>query len=145
MSNIFVLMGKGGTGKDSIFKVLVGYGLTPMASIMNESVFSQINVNKDDYLFTGGLDIYKALKDKYGSDTVIPIYLEVDDGVRFQRLLDRERKKEDPKYVQLCENFLSEGDAFSDEKLKVAGIMKEHRFNADNVEECVRKILNYIN
>ena len=68
--------------------------------------------------------------------------IELDDGVRLQRALDRERKEEHPRYEEMCRRFLADSIDFSPEKKKEAGIEKE--FYNQNLEECLCEIEAYI-
>ena len=55
---------------------------------------------KNDLLMEGTLESYNAVKRYFENEdkiTVIPIYIEVDDGIRLERALKRERQQEKPK------------------------------------------------
>ena len=78
----------------------------------------------------------------YGKDALIPIYLEVDDGLRLQRALDREREQKEPKYAELCRRFLADEEDFSTEKLREAGICRI--FQNTNLDQTVDEIKAYI-
>lgn len=73
---------------------------------------------------------------------MIPVLLEVDDGVRLQRALDRERRQETPKYEELCRRYLADAEDFSEEKIREAGVTK--RFSNENLEQCLAQIEKYI-
>ena len=81
-----------------------------------------IDLTKNDYLVIGTLESYIRLSDYYGADAVVPIYIEVDDGIRLERALTRERSQAHPKYEEMCRRFLADAEDFSGEKLKAAGI-----------------------
>lgn len=102
----------------------------------------QVDFAKGDYLLIGTLEVYLKLREYYGKEAVLPIYIEVDDGVRLARALERERQQEHPKYAEMCRRFLADEEDFSQEKLKKAGIRR--RFVNDNLAETVSKILAYI-
>lgn len=102
----------------------------------------QIKLNQNDYLYIGTLEAYLKIRDYYGKDKVIPVYIEVDDGIRLQRALDRERGQDTPKYEELCRRFLADAADFSEEKLKEAGI--EKRFVNNNLEETKKQIKAYM-
>lgn len=95
-----------------------------------------------DYLLIGTLEAYLKIRDYYGKDKVIPIYIEVEDGVRLQRALDRERAQEKPKYEELCRRFLADAKDFSEEKIKEAEI--ETRFVNQNLKETAQNIKTYM-
>ncbi len=45
-------------------------------------------------------------------------YIEVEDGERLQRALDRERQQTEPKYAELCRRFLADEADFSAENME---------------------------
>lgn len=47
----------------------------------------QINLAQADYLVIGTLDSYEKLREYYGKEKLVPLYVTVDDGVRLERLL----------------------------------------------------------
>lgn len=102
----------------------------------------QIDFAKGNYLFIGTLEAYQKLKEHYGNAAVLPIYIEVDDGIRLARALERERQQSQPKYTELCRRFLADSEDFSEEKLVEAGIVQ--RFVNEELSETVSQILAYI-
>jgi len=102
----------------------------------------QIDLTKDNYIFIGTLQAYEMMSEYFGKDKVIPIMIELDDGIRLQRALDRERKQQEPKYEEMCRRFLADSEDFSKEKLKKAGIHK--RFRNNNLPSCLEEIRDYI-
>ena len=81
-------------------------------------------------------------KDSYLLEQVIPIYVEVEDGLRLSRAVERERAQREPKYAELCRRFLADEADFSEEKLSEAGIVK--RFQNDDLERCLQEIFREI-
>jgi len=102
----------------------------------------QISSEDIDYLMIGTLDSYLKTKEFFGKGRVVPLLITVDAGIRLERALRRERKQEKPKYEEMCRRFLADTKDFSHEKLKSAGITK--KFRNDNLENCVREIVHYI-
>ena len=102
----------------------------------------QICLAEIDYLMIGTLEAYEQIRDYFGADHVCPIYVEVDDGVRLQRALDRERSQEKPKYAEMCRRFLADEKDFSEEKLEQAGIVK--RFQNRDLEQVTKEIAERI-
>ena len=94
---------------------------------------------EDNYIAIGTLESYKGMREHLGEERLVPIYIEVDDGVRLERALQRERKQAEPKYEEMCRRFLADAADFSVEKLNEAGITRKF-FNTD-VEKCVDEIL----
>ena len=66
----------------------------------------------------------------YGEDNVIPIYIEVDDGTRLTRALEREKLQEHPKFEEMCRRYLADQQDFSPENLEKARITNV--FNNDD-------------
>lgn len=93
----------------------------------------------DNYIAIGTLESYKGMRNHLGEDKLVPIYIEVDDGVRLERALIRERQQKEPKYEELCRRFLADAADFSEEKLLEAGI--HYKFYNDNMEKCVNEII----
>ena len=97
---------------------------------------------KADYLLIGTLESYLKVRDYYGRDHVRPIYLQVDDGLRLQRALDRERSMEKPRYAEMCRRFLADEEDFSEDKIREAGITR--RFDNQDKAACLAEISTYI-
>ena len=103
----------------------------------------QVDLEKADYLGIGTLESYCRMKEYYGKDKVLPIYIQVEDGEGLQRALIREKKQDNPKYAEMCRRFLADQEDFSEEHIREAGI--EIRFVNDDLDNCVRNIIKYIN
>lgn len=102
----------------------------------------QIDLGKYDYLVIGTLVSYCALKEYFGEESLVPIYIEVEDGLRLSRALAREQQQAVPLYDELCRRFLADGEDFAEKNLRKAGI--ERRFQNLDLEECVKEIEKYI-
>ena len=99
--------------------------------------------DRKDYLGIGTLESFLQLRRYYGDDRVIPLYVEVEDGLRLYRALERERAQAVPRYEEMCRRFLSDQKDFAPEKLQEAGL--EVRFSNDaRPEECLAKIRDHI-
>ena len=70
------------------------------------------------------------------------IQAELDDGIRLQRALDREKAQDQPKYEEMCRRFLADAEDFSEERIRQAGIVK--RFYNNDLEECLEEITGYL-
>ena len=101
-----------------------------------------IDLENNNYIIIGTLESYLKTREYFGKAKVLPILLEVDDGVRLQRALDRERRQENPKYEELCRRYLADAEDFSEEKIKKADITL--RFSNDNLEKCLSEIEEYL-
>ena len=103
----------------------------------------QIDLKNCDYLGIGTLESYEQMVRYYGRDVMMPIYIEVDDGIRLERALRRERKQKQPQYEEMCRRFLADQRDFSDEKITRAGI--DRRFeNNGTIRDCIKEIREFI-
>lgn len=99
----------------------------------------QIDLKKHNYLMHGTLESYGQIRDYFGHDKVIPIYIEVEDGIRLMRALLREQKQEHPRYAELCRRFLADCEDFSEENLAFYGIKK--RYQNIDIDKCLKEII----
>ncbi len=93
-----------------------------------------------NYLAIGTPESYRAMREYLGEDKLVPIYIEVDDGVRLERALKRERKQAQPKYKEMCRRFLADAEDFSEENLALAGITNRY-VNTEEIDDCVDEIV----
>lgn len=191
MGNIYYIMGKSSSGKDTIYKKLLidrdlilkkvtGYTTRPMRAgekngneyfFVNEDQLNnmiekniviecrsydtiygiwkyftaddgQIDLNKNDYLLIGTLDSYEKVRKYYGEEKVIPIYINVEDGLRLKRALNREMEQKNPGYEELCRRFLADQEDFKKENLERLGI--KYKYENDNMSDCIEKIKDMI-
>lgn len=116
------------------------YGPWTYATIMDNQFQSE-----KDLLMTGTLESYNAIKKYFENQSdikIIPIYIEVEDGIRLERALKREKEQSNPKYVELCRRFIADSQDFSEENINSSGIKK--RFQNNNLKDCVDEIVEYI-
>ena len=191
MGNIFCLIGKSASGKDTLYKMLledvslelrriVLYTTRPIRSgevdgreyhfvskedydKMNErgaiiesrcyhTVYGDwyyftaddgnIAPKEADYLVIETPDSYERLRNYFGKDYVVPLYISLDDGVRLERALQRERSQSKPGYEEMCRRFLADAKDFSEEKLHALDI--NNRFENDNLSQCFNRLREYI-
>ena len=90
----------------------------------------------------GTLESYEKTKKYLGEEYLVPILIVVDDAIRLQRALNREKKQENPKYQEMCRRYLADAVDFSDEKVEAAGIYRS--FRNVNFEVCMREITTYM-
>jgi guanylate kinase len=102
----------------------------------------QIDLTGHSYLMIATLESYERIRDYFGEPSVVPIYVEVEDGVRLMRALERERNEKNPRYAELCRRFLADTEDFSEEKLKAAGIGR--RFINVTLSGTCEEITEYI-
>ena len=98
--------------------------------------------SQEHLIAIGTLESYVQLRAYFGNEKVVPIYIEVDDGLRLERALSREREQKQPKYEELCRRFLADSKDFSSENIQKAGITKS--FYNDNLKRCTKEIIQYI-
>lgn len=98
----------------------------------------QINLEEADYLMLGTLESYVQISGYFGKDRVVPIYLEVEDGIRLTRALKREQKQESPKYAEMCRRYLADEEDFSEVNLLNYGITK--RYQNMDINNCLNEI-----
>ena len=102
-----------------------------------------ISLDSGSCIGIGTLESYLEIKEHFGGDTVIPIYIEVADDIRLIRAIERERTQSVPKYTELCRRFIADSEDFSEDKLSEAGI--DVRFdNSGEQEKCFSEIKRYI-
>lgn len=104
--------------------------------------YEKLDVAHHDYLTINTLEAYVKLRDHFGAEHLVPVYLEVDDGLRLQRALDRERAQLKPRYKELCRRFLADEEDFSPENLSRANI--HPIFENVVLDDTVAKVAAYI-
>lgn len=102
-----------------------------------------VDMAQQDYIALGTLESYEKVKAYYGSEQVVPIYIEVDDDKRLERALKRERKQEKPNYEEVCRRFLADQKDFAEENIQKAGITRRFQNNEDR-QICMDEIAAYI-
>lgn len=95
-----------------------------------------------NYIAIGTLESYVKIKKYFGEEVMIPVYLEVEDGMRLERAIEREKTQKVPKYEEMCRRFLADQQDFSEEKLEEAGIRV--RFHNEDVCKCIQDIKEYL-
>ena len=101
----------------------------------------QIN-DSDDYITIMTLEGYESLCGYFGRDRVIPIYINVEDGLRLERALNRERQQAVPAYAEMCRRFLADSEDFSDENLNRLGITRY--FDNTDFDKCLTEICDFL-
>ncbi len=115
------------------------HGLWRYFTVAEESV----DPKERDYLITAGtLVAFRGIREYYGAENVRSILIDVDDGDRLQRALNRERKQETPKYEEMCRRFLADSEDFSEDKIRETGI--DVRIRNDELEQCLADIISYV-
>lgn len=102
-----------------------------------------IDMEHHDYLALGTLESYAKVRDYYGTERVVPVYIEVSDEQRLARSIKREKKQAVPNYEEVCRRFLADQKDFSEENIKNAGITKRFA-NDDDRQICMDEVAAYI-
>lgn len=113
-------------------------GLWRYFTVAEDALF----LDSRDCLMIGTLESYEKIRDYFGKEKVVPVLIDLDDGERLQRALDRERAQDMPQYREMCRRFLADIQDFSEEKIKAAGIEKV--FINDDLDRCLSEIMEYI-
>ena len=94
------------------------------------------------YAMITTLEGYNKIREYYGDDIVVPIYITVPDVIRMERSINREKKEENPCVAEVCRRYLADEEDFSQENLKNARIT-ESIDNLDMVKalEQIDKVL----
>lgn len=102
----------------------------------------RIDLKNHNYLAIGTLVSFEKMCNYFGRENFLPILIEVEDGVRLQRALNRELKSRHPAYQEMCRRFLTDSEDFSQEKIIAAGITRS--FVNDDLSRCLGEIETYI-
>ena len=102
----------------------------------------QIDLACADYLVIGTLESYRKMRAYYGREYVAPLYIEVEDGERLKRALEREMRQEIPRYAELCRRFLADTADYSEENLAELGITRKY-LNHNGIQ-CLEEIIGEI-
>ena len=94
------------------------------------------------YLLIGTLETYTKVVKYFGEEKVLPIYIEVEDGERLIRAINREKQQKEPKYEEMCRRFLADASDFSEENLIKAGVNR--RFINMDLESTIQEIEEYV-
>ena len=168
MGKIYYVMGKSASGKDTIFKRLykecprtkrlITYTTRPIRDgeengvdyhFVDESVIEEYrkqgkliemrtyNTVKGPWIYAT-LDSYKKIKEYYGAENVVPIFIELSDGIRLQRAINREMVQSEPQYAELCRRFLADEEDFSPMRLENSGITK--KYVNEDLNKCILEI-----
>ena len=100
----------------------------------------QFNVADDEScLMIGTLESYDKMCAYFEAGKMVPVYIEVPDGIRLLRAVKREENQKKPNYREVCRRYLADEKDFSEENLDRLGITK--RYQNTDMEMCVEEIL----
>ncbi|MDD5935294.1 MAG: aminotransferase class I/II-fold pyridoxal phosphate-dependent enzyme [Clostridiales bacterium] len=106
---------------------------------VNDGQFDREDCN---YILIGTLEQYERVRNYFGKDRVVPIYIEVDGAERLIRSVKREKQQDEPKYAEVCRRFLADEADFSEENIQRLGITK--RYENVDLNLCVEEIIRDI-
>ena len=100
----------------------------------------QFNVADDEScLMIGTLESYDKMCAYFEAGKMVPVYIEVPDGIRLLRAVKREENQKKPNYREVCRRYLADEKDFSEENLERLGITK--RYQNTDLEMCVEENL----
>ena len=99
-------------------------------------------LERNSYAVIGTLEAWHAMCGYFGREIMRPVYVEVEDGLRLERALARERSQSTPDYKEMCRRFLADSEDFSEENLKTEGIAQS--FQNVNFDSCYQEIKLFI-
>ena len=102
----------------------------------------QIDLYAGDYLLIMTPEGVQNLKKHFGDEVVVPLYIEVETGLRLTRAIEREKRQANPKYAELCRRFLADEEDFSEERLGELGSIR--RYQNTDLDTCVSEIIKDI-
>ncbi len=90
-------------------------------------------------LMIGTLESYGKLREYFGPERVVPLYVEVEDGLRFERAMERERQQRKPNFSEVRRRYQADQEDFCEEKLSSHGIVT--RYENENLEDCLNRMM----
>ena len=99
----------------------------------------QFDLSKDqNCLMIGTLESYEKMIQYFGNEFLVPVYIEVPDGIRLKRATEREAMQKKPNFREVCRRYLADEDDFTEDRLKHLGIDK--RYENLELETCLHMI-----
>lgn len=94
------------------------------------------------YIGIGSIESYKFIKNLYG-DSVVPIYIMVNDDERLHRLIIRDGNNKN-KLKEICRRFIAECDEYSSDELNALHLSRHAVFNNKSMPDMISKVIAYI-
>lgn len=98
-----------------------------------------IDLHAENYLCIITLEAYKAYQVYFGSENLVPLYINVDETERIKRAKERERHQSSPDYAELERRMVADRADFSPENLASAGI--DTPYQNDILLDCVHHLV----
>ncbi|MFA9466340.1 MAG: guanylate kinase [Velocimicrobium sp.] len=100
----------------------------------------QVDLKVSNYLMIiTTLERYENTRNFYGKDSVVPIYIELDTGIRLERALMREKQQKEPQFLEICRRFLADEEDFPEACIERLEIMK--RYQNMELNQCLSQII----
>lgn len=93
----------------------------------------------EKYVVIGTLEAYSAFCRYYGKEHIMPIYIEVDDVIRLERAIKREKKQETPHFDEVCRRYLADEEDFSEKNIAACQITRRFCNNTE-LEDCINEV-----
>lgn len=101
------------------------------------------DIKKDEnYLIIGTLESYNKMKEFYGEDSIIPLYIEIPYDMRLKRALHRDKAEQNSMIEEIKRRIKQDEIDFCEENIKKANINK--RYNNINSDICAEELINVI-
>lgn len=98
-----------------------------------------IDLQNHNYLGSNTLEGLDEYLKYYREDQIVSLLFFVDDRIRLQRALEREKRQENPKYQEMCRRFLADSVDFSWENIEKRNI-DAMISNNGTIEETVKNV-----
>lgn len=101
------------------------------------------NIDKNDnYIMIGTLESYKKMKEYFGENNIIPLYIEVPYDIRLNRALMRDKDEHKSLLDEIKRRLAQDEIDFSEENIKSANIIK--RYSNMDMDICAKEIIKDI-
>ena len=98
----------------------------------------QIDLANYDYLMHATLESYEKMREYFGEEALCPLYIELEDGLRLERAIRREKEQLHPNYREICRRYLADDADFSEENLRRLNIRR--RYINEDLESCLKEL-----
>ena len=101
------------------------------------------NINKDEiYVASNTWEGYKKYINYFGKENVVPIYFQVDDTIRYQRAIEREKKEENPNFKEVERRYAADLIDFNPSFLeKYKPIVIDNNHSKEETQNLLDKVI----
>ncbi len=101
-----------------------------------------IDLEHFNYITPNTWVAYKQFLEIYPKECLVPIYFQLDAGIRLQRALDREKQSSKSDYAEMCRRFLADSQDFTEEMIALyKPIIVENNGSMDETMEQIGDIM----